>query len=505
MEVVFVPEGSLVKLDLERVVTSPALLSPEVKDDFKRKRAKREPFDPNEDLPISSLSLNLAGGGEIMIVGISEATLFDINEGLRATLTSKLDLLTAADRKVRLNLKELSNGLAEQVMFSVSALLVLSGWKAVRFGVKAKKGKDSKDSKAVRDKEIEVVSKLDVKLTKDITTRALALAAANCRVRSYAELPPNELNPKSYRGYAENFAKSRGLKTEFLDVTALQKLNAGAFLSVARADLTRGAGILKVSYRPTGLKSGAKAKTGGAGPIALVGKGICFDTGGYNIKSGQYMLGMHGDMTGSAIVLHLIAALKDLNFKEPVDAYLAISENLISANAYKPNEVVTAMDGTSIEVVDTDAEGRMILADTLALVRRTKPKFVMDFATLTGAAIRSVGTRRSCVFSHDAKWLDIALSAGNKSGERVWGFPLSSDYRRVLKSEVADLVQCSPSNNSDHIYAATLLGHFIGRETPWLHVDLSASENKGGLGLVGSNTTGFGIFFAYEFLTSLKD
>lgn len=315
------------------------------------------------------------------------------------------------------------------------------------------------------------------------------MGAANNEVRTLADLPANELHPGSYRTRVQALAKEHGLKYEFWDIKELKKRKAGAFLAVTRADPNSEGGIACIRYVPKSRNS--KTKT-----LSLVGKGICFDTGGYNVKGSAYMLGMHGDMTGSALAFALVGYFAQIKAPFEVHAYLALAENLISPTAYKPNEVVIASDGTSIEVVDTDAEGRMILADTLAFARQEKPDLMIDFATLTGAAVRALDTRKSAVFSHDEKLAQQAVRCGEASGERLWTFPLDEDYKKGLKSKIADFLQCSSSNAADHIYAATLLSHFAGKETPWLHVDLASCENKGGLGLINSDTTGFGILWA---------
>jgi leucyl aminopeptidase/proline iminopeptidase len=207
-------------------------------------------------------------------------------------------------------------------------------------------------------------------------------------------------------------------------------------------------------------------------------------------------------MTGSALALSLCGYFARTQADIEVHAYMALAENLISPTAYKPNEVVVASDGTSIEVVDTDAEGRMVLADTLAFARKGKPDLLIDYATLTGAAIRSLDRKKSAVFSHTHRedLAQLAVRCGDQSGERVWYFPLDADYRKGLKSRIADLLQCSESSNADHIYAATFLSHFVGAETPWVHVDLVACENKGGLGLIGTDTTGFGVLWTDTFV-----
>jgi leucyl aminopeptidase len=160
------------------------------------------------------------------------------------------------------------------------------------------------------------------------------------------------------------------------------------------------------------------------------------------------------------------------------------------------------MDGTSIEVIHTDAEGRMLLADTLALARKSKPKFAIDFATLTGACPAAIDTRRSGIFSNREELAAKAVKVGEACGERVCSFPIGEDYKEPLKSEVADILQCTQGNSADQIYGATFLAHFIGDETPWVHVDLSCEDNKGGLGLVSSSTTAFGVRFGYELITA---
>jgi leucyl aminopeptidase len=201
-------------------------------------------------------------------------------------------------------------------------------------------------------------------------------------------------------------------------------------------------------------------------------------------------------MTGSAVALSLTRYFAEEEVEFEVVTYLAIAENLVSPTAYRPNEVVRAIDGTTIEVVDTDAEGRMVLADTLALARKDEADLVLDFATLTGAAIRSLDTRRGAVFSNQPQLSKKAIEAGTHSGERTWSFPIGDDYREGLESEIADILQCSASSHADHIYAATFLAHFIGDETPWVHLDLVACKNKEGLGLIATEQTGFGVRWA---------
>jgi leucyl aminopeptidase len=269
---------------------------------------------------------------------------------------------------------------------------------------------------------------------------------------------------------------------------------------VIKADSSHQGGIVHLTYKgKTSTSAKVKKKK-----FAIVGKGLCFDTGGYNIKVGSGMYGMHRDMTGSAVALSLFRALVELESEHEVHAYLALAENLISDSAYRPNDVVIAANGMSIEVIDTDAEGRMVLSDTLVIASENEPDLIIDFATLTGSVVRSIDTRRCGVYSNDLKISNLAVQVGERSGERVWNFPIGDDYNDSLKSEIADIRQCSSSNSSDHIYAATFLSKFVGKKNnqsiPWLHIDLAADTNKGGLGLVPTESTGFGVRFGVEMI-----
>jgi leucyl aminopeptidase len=182
--------------------------------------------------------------------------------------------------------------------------------------------------------------------------------------------------------------------------------------------------------------------------------------------------------------------------------YLGITENHISPKAYKPDEVVTALNGTSIEVVNTDAEGRMVLADTLTLASRDKPDCLVDFATLTGSAVRAIGTKYSCGFTNRDRFHEVIKEAGVKSGERIWTFPIDSSFAEALKSKIADTLQLV-KGAPDHIMAACFLSKFVEEGTPWVHIDLSAAENGDGLAHVESMFTGFGVRWALEFIKSV--
>ena len=320
-------------------------------------------------------------------------------------------------------------------------------------------------------------------------SHTLAAVHGNNLARWLSALPPNALTPAKYRRFIAQLAKRHGWQVETTDQAALAKKGCGAFLAVVQGSTDRDAALVRVKYRP---KKATKRT------LALVGKGLCYDTGGVNVKPARYMFGMHEDMLGSSVALGTLLALTELDAPFAVDCWLALAQNHIGPDAYKPNDVVTACDGTTIEVVHTDAEGRMVLADTLALVRKSKPDLTIDFATLTGSCVGALGTRYSGVFTNDDALHAPLVAAGKASGERVWPFPQDADYDKALDSEVADIKQCCLENDADHILAARFLSRFIGKDVPWVHVDLSAGNTKGGLGAVPTESTGFGVRFALE-------
>lgn len=391
----------------------------------------------------------------------------------------------------KLLLLDLSHLKKEKQILSLEGLVslaILETWKHPKFSGKKSTSNPEKSS------QFDVITALTAKELSEIANVHSSLAESTNLVRTLADTPSNLLKPDQYRDIVKNRAKDLGYKFEFLSISDLKKLKAGSFLAVAKGDPDDLGGIVKLSYKP---KSKSKKS------IALVGKGICFDTGGYNIKTGNYMHGMHRDMTGSAVALASFEHLVRIDAPFEVTAYLALAENLISPHANRPNDLIYAANGMSIEMVDTDAEGRLVLADTLFLASKEKPSVVIDFATLTGSVVRSLDTRRAGIFSNSEKLLKAGYEAGESSGERTWGFPIGQDYMLKLKSEVADIKQCSTQPNADHIYAATFLSQFVEKDVPWIHMDLAPDTNPGGLGLVKTETTGFGVRWVQHFIESL--
>jgi leucyl aminopeptidase len=319
----------------------------------------------------------------------------------------------------------------------------------------------------------------------------LAAAAGANLVRWLTALPPNRLDAASYRRFLQRLARELRLEYRFYSEANLKRLGAGAFLAVSQGNARRDAGIVRLAYRP---------RRGAAFQLSLVGKGICFDTGGTNLKPHKSMLEMHTDMAGSAVAVGTLHALHALKSPLAVECWLAITENLIGPTAYKPQDVVRAHNGTTIQVIHSDAEGRMVLADTLSLAAARNPGAIIDYATLTGACVYSLTERYSGAFTNRPDRRDMIEAAGTASGERVWCFPMDADFDTDIESTVADVMQCATEGKGDHILAARFLSRFVPPDIPWLHLDLSSATRAGGLAHVATDITGFGVRYTLELI-----
>ena len=317
------------------------------------------------------------------------------------------------------------------------------------------------------------------------TKRLEAEASGNNLARWLTALPPNVLDATAYATLCRQLAKDHGWECKRYATRELDKLGCGAFLAVAQGNDNDSASIIRLRYRP-GAKNAAP-------DLALVGKGIIFDTGGTNLKPFEFMLDMHGDMQGSAVALGTFLAISKLQLPVAVDCWLAVTENRTGPNAYKSQDVVTAANGKTIQTVHTDAEGRMALADTLVLASREKPRLIVDYATLTGSCIRALTTRYTGVFTNRAELHATLTDIGERSGERVWPFPIGKEFMEDLKSDTADFLQCAVKGAGDHIHAASFLAEFVENDVAWVHLDLSAGDVEGGLAHVSSKFTGFGV------------
>ena len=290
--------------------------------------------------------------------------------------------------------------------------------------------------------------------------RAKAVVGAITRTRDLVNTPPNELFPASLAERAVAIADEAGLEVEVLDERALKREGFGAILAVG-AGSARPPRLVRIAYRPK--RSVAR--------IALVGKGITFDSGGLNLKTVN-LEWMKSDMAGAAAVITSLAAIATLRLPVEVIATVPMAENMPGGSAYRPSDVITLRDGRTVEVADTDAEGRLILADAIVRAMEDEPDYLIEISTLTGGQLVALGTRVIGAMGAPA-WRDRVAAAGNAAGEAVWPMPLPPDLRKGLDSTVADLVNVTGDRWGSMLVGGHFLADFVPDGLPWVHLDIA--------------------------------
>ncbi len=302
--------------------------------------------------------------------------------------------------------------------------------------------------------------------------------------RDLVSEPGNVLHPDEYARRLSLLRKD-GLKVNIYDEKKLKKLGMFALLGV-------GQGSIRGSYLVTLEWNGANNKSK---PLAFVGKGVCFDTGGYSLKPAKFMEDMTYDMAGSATVVGLMKNFALRKAKINAVGVVGLVENMVSGNAQRPGDIVKSYSGKTIEVLNTDAEGRLVLADALTFTeKKFKPKFIVDLATLTGAIIVCLGSEYAGLFSNDEKLSKQIFSAGEKVEEKVWRMPLHKNYDKLMDSKNADVQNINYVGGAGSTTAAQFLQRFILNKTPWAHLDIAGMAfSKYGGALNSGGATGFGV------------
>ncbi len=313
------------------------------------------------------------------------------------------------------------------------------------------------------------------------------------KVRDLVNTPPNDFHPQAAVTTAREFQRlNKGLKLRVYDAAQLARMGAGGILGVGRGS-TRPPVLIHLSYKP------ARARK----KLALVGKGVTFDSGGLSIKTGSYMQDMKSDMAGGATVLAAVLAAARLKLPLEIHAVAPFVENMPSGGALKVDEVVKFMNGKTAEIMNTDAEGRVILADALVYASRLKPDFIIDFATLTGAAMVALGMNVTALMG-DSKIMQALQAAGDQGGEAMWPLPMPKAYRSHIESRVADMKNTGNSGEAGTIAGAMFLKEFVDEKIPWVHCDIAGpSYLKKEEGLHPSGATGTPLRSLLAFLQSL--
>ena len=302
--------------------------------------------------------------------------------------------------------------------------------------------------------------------------------------RDLVSEPGNILHPDEYAKRL-NSLKKDGLKVNVYDEKKLRKLGMNTLLGVGQGSI-RGSYLVTLEWK--GLKNNSK-------PLAFVGKGVCFDTGGISLKPAKFMEDMTYDMAGSAVVVGLMKSLALRKAKINAVGVVGLVENMPGGNAQRPGDIVKSYSGKTVEILNTDAEGRLVLADALTYTeRKFKPKFIIDLATLTGAIIVSLGSEYAGLFSNDDKLSKQLIDAGEKVEEKVWRMPLNKNFDKLIDSKNADMQNINYIGGAGSTTAAQFLQRFILKNTPWAHLDIAGMAfSKYGGALNTSGATGYGV------------
>jgi leucyl aminopeptidase len=330
---------------------------------------------------------------------------------------------------------------------------------------------------------ITVVHGSDVQDDAVVSTSKIVVQAV-LTAREWVNLPANLLYPESFADQVRNLVRGTKIAIDVLDETALSRGGYGGLMAVGGGS-SRPPRLVRLSYSPRGARF----------HLALVGKGITFDSGGLNLKPGEGMYTMKCDMAGAAAVLVAAHAIAELGLKIKVTAYGALAENMPSGSAYRPSDVLTIYGGKTVENGNSDAEGRLVMADAIARANEDRPDMIVDVATLTGACVVALGERTAGLMVTDDATADLVLDAAKAAGENVWQLPIPGEIRGRLDSKVADLRSVAHDRWAGALVAAAFLREFVAEGTPWAHLDIAGPAFFDGkpYGYVAPGGTGIGV------------
>jgi leucyl aminopeptidase len=341
----------------------------------------------------------------------------------------------------------------------------------------------------------------DVRAARPAAAAGTTLAECQNFARDLSNEPPNALPPRAFARAVELMAKEVGLRCRILDVPDLKRLKMGALLAVGGGSANPPQVIV--------LEHGAPKRGAGGrrrAPVCLIGKGVTFDSGGLSIKPTASMVTMKHDMSGGAAVVGALRACALLRLPMHVVGIVGAVENMPSGTAYRPDDILTSMSGKTIEIGNTDAEGRLVLADMLHYAKTEfSPAALVDIATLTGACSVALGTWAAAVLANQERISEAVRRAGDLAGERFWPLPLWDVHREYMRSQVADVRQVA-GRDGGTIVAAAFLWHFAGDDVPWAHLDIAPTANTDRASpLQAAGATGFGVRTLVEFLRGWRD
>jgi leucyl aminopeptidase len=378
---------------------------------------------------------------------------------------------------------------AEAFAAAVSEAAVLTGYSFLRHQTQA----GAKGSRSVKKATALAVTVFGERGAKAALQQAVKVADAVNLARDLANEPGNFGTPRALAAAARKAGKESGFKVKILEPAEMKRLGMGGLLGVAKGS-HEPPRFIQMEYTPRGKTSG--------GTVCLVGKGLTFDAGGISLKSADKMWDMKFDKCGGCAVIGAMKAIASCKLPVKVIGLVPATENMPGGAANKPGDILTALNGKTIEVLNTDAEGRLILADALAYSARFKPDVLVDMATLTGSVVVALGDVRAGLMSVDDKLSAALRAAGDAVGERVWPLPMDDAYGEHVKSDIADVKNLGKGRTAGSIAGGWFLRNFVPDGTPWAHLDIAGTawNTSDPGGYLGKGATGFGVRLAFEFV-----
>jgi len=341
----------------------------------------------------------------------------------------------------------------------------------------------------------------DMNALQVLASESKATVAGTNYARQIAHEPPNEINPLTLAERAHELGDQTGIQVKVLGEQELTAIGANAILSVGLGSKTPSQMII--------LEYPGQGEAVGSEPVVVVGKAITFDTGGYSLKDTTNIVGMKYDKCGGAAVLGIMQAISSLQLAVPVVGIIAAAENMISENAYRPNDIIKTLSGKTIEIISTDAEGRVVLSDALTYAHTNySPRAIIDIATLTGGIVVALGKVRAGIMSNDDQLAQSLLAAGERTSERLWRMPLDDEYFDLIKGYDSDFRNSSGVRQAHPIVGGIFLKQFVSDDVPWAHLDIAGLASTGdsvqiALPFPPRGATGFGVRLVVNYLQHL--
>ncbi len=438
--------------------------------------------------------LVLPGGLKVLLIGLGEKTKFSHR---KAILAARRVIVVAKKEKVKNLAVYLDDFLAKENKDNQKTLAEVLATQMELANFEFVKYKTPEPNGWFFAQEVNFLSqKPNPSFVEAVTTGQIIGEEIN-NARNLSNTPGSDMTPRVLAKEAEDLGKKWGVKVQVLEEKEIEMLGMGGVLGVARGSSERPKFIIMEYLKG---KRGEK-------PVVLVGKGVTFDTGGLNIKPDDYMYEMHMDMSGGSVAIHSIAAMARLKIKKNIVALVPAVENMPSGSSYHPGDVLKTMSGKTIEVLNTDAEGRVILADALEYAKKYKPRLVIDIATLTGSAMSALGQRASAVFSNNARAEQKIIESGELAGDYAWALPLWEEYEEEIKGTFGDVANSGKTRYGGVITAAVFLWQFIksdpstnSPQIPWVHIDMAPRMTPTETEFLAKGSTGAPVGLLAQFL-----